>query len=85
MTKAHLSISAWDGHLIAELESGVQLIADTSEQMAEQLILAGVTAEDLTVTDWKEDIDHAPLTGTIIAIYFALRSYIKRDAASSTQ
>lgn len=74
MVKAHLSLSGWNGHLIAELESGVQLVADTSEKMAEQLTLAGVTAENLTVTSWKEDIDHAPSSGASIAIKFALRS-----------
>lgn len=72
IVKAHLSLSGWDGHLIAELESGVQLVGDTSEKMAEQLILAGVTAENLTVTSWKDDMDHAPASGTISAIKAAL-------------
>ena len=72
MVKAHLSLSGWNGHLIAELDSGVQLVATTSEKMAEQLILARVTAENLTVTSWKDDMDHAPASGTIIAIKEAL-------------
>jgi hypothetical protein len=59
-------------HLIAELDSGVQLVADTSEKMAEQLILAGVAADELTATSWKEDRDHALASGTIMAVKFAL-------------
>jgi hypothetical protein len=74
MVKAHLSLSGWNGHLIAELESGIQLVATTSEQMAKQLTLAGVTVEELTVTNWKEDMDHAPSSGAIVAIKSALRS-----------
>ena len=80
MAKAHLSLSGWNRHLIAELESGIQLVAATSEEMAEQLIQAGVTAENLSVTSWKDDMDHAPPSGAIIAIKLALRSGIKPDA-----
>lgn len=71
--KAHLSLSEWNGHLIADLESGVQLVATTTEKMVEQLIQAGITEENLSVTNWKVDIDHAPSNGVIIAIKLALR------------
>ncbi|MDP1872047.1 MAG: hypothetical protein Q8K61_10540 [Gallionella sp.] len=69
---AHLSLTAWDGNLVAVLESGERIESDDAYNLAEKLRLAGVTAESLTVTDWKTDLDHAPSSGEIITIKFAL-------------
>lgn len=69
--KAHLSIDHEE--LIANLENGDRLVADTSADMAEQLIIAGVTADELTATAWEVDIEHAPMVGQLVAIKFALR------------
>lgn len=76
--KAHLSLSGWNGHLIADLETGVKLTAGSGEDMAEQLILAGIFLENLTVTSWKDDVDHAPSGSEIIAIKSALNAYEKK-------
>lgn len=73
--KAHLSLSGWNGHLIVELETGVKLVAETGEDMAKQLILAGIFSENLTVTSWKDDVDHAPSGSEIVAIKSALNVY----------
>lgn len=81
MAKAHLSLSGWNGHLVAELETGAKLTATTCENMAEQLIRAGVTSENLTVTSWKDDMDHAPSSTEIIAIKFALRKESMRHTS----
>jgi hypothetical protein len=69
--KAHLSLSE-HGNLVAVLETGERILAADSQKMAEQLRLAGVTAESLTVADWKADPDHAPMSGQIVAIKSAL-------------
>ena len=73
--KAHLSLSGWNGHLIVELETGAKLVAETGEDMAKQLILAGIFTENLTLTSWKDDVDHAPSGSEIIAIKSALNAY----------
>lgn len=70
--KAHLSLNV--GGLVAQLESGERIVAGNSLKMAEQLRLAGVTADSLTVTDWKTDPDHAPTSGQIIAVKAALQA-----------
>ena len=70
--KAHLSLGD-NGNLVAKLENGERLIAANSQKMAEQLRLAGVATDSLTVTDWKTDPDHAPMSGQIIAVKAALR------------
>lgn len=69
--KAHLSLNA--GGLVAQLESGERIVAGNSLKMAEQLLLAGVTADSLTTTDWRTNPDHAPTSGQIIAVKAALR------------
>lgn len=78
---AHLSLTAWDGNLVAVLESGqrIESECDDAYNLAEQLWLAGVTADTLTVTNWKTDPDHAPASGHIIAIKFTLR---RREAGN---
>ncbi len=70
--KALLSLSE-QGHMVALLETGKRIVARDSREMVEQLRLAGVSADELTVTDWKIDYDHAPLSGQIVAIKAALR------------
>jgi len=69
--KAHLSLNA--GGLIAQLETGERIVAVDARKLAEQLRLAGVTADSLTVTNWKTDLDHAPTSGQIISVKAALR------------
>lgn len=76
--KAHLSLNA--GGLIAQLEIGGRIVAGNAHKMAEQLRLAGVTADSLTATDWKTDPDHAPTSGQIIAIKAALRGLPPKTA-----
>lgn len=76
--KAHLSLSGWNGHLIVALETGAKLTAESGEDMAKQLILAGIFSENLTVTSWKDDVDHAPSGREIIAIKSALNAYEKK-------
>ena len=70
--KAILSLSD-QGSLIAQLETGEHIVAGDSFKLAEQLRLAGVAADDLSVADWKTDPDHAPMSGQIVAIKAALR------------
>jgi len=70
--KAHLSITDND-ELFAQLETGERILTNDTRKLAEQLHLAGVTPESLTVTCWKTDPDHAPTSGQIIAIKAALR------------
>lgn len=70
--KAHLSGD--NGGLIAKLETSDRIVAGNAHNMAEQLRLAGVTADSLTVTDWKADPDHAPTSGQIIAVKAALQA-----------
>lgn len=76
--KAHLSLNA--GGLIAQLEIGGRIVAGNAHKMAEQLRLAGVTADSLTATDWKTDPDHAPTSGQIIAVKAALRDLPPKTA-----
>ena len=70
--KAHLSLGD-NGNLIALLDNGKRILANDARKMAEQLRLAGVTADSLTVADWKTDTDHSPMSGQIIAVKAALR------------
>lgn len=57
--KAHLTLSEND-ILIAKLETGERILCSLTRKMTEQLRLAGVTADELTSTNWKTDPDHAP-------------------------
>lgn len=50
--KAHLALGH-AGALIAQLETGERILASNAHKMAEQLRLAGVTAESLTVVEWQ--------------------------------
>jgi len=69
--KAHLTLSE-NGNLIAKLETGERILCSDAHKMAEQLRLAGVTADELNVTNWKTDPDHAALSGQVIAVKAAL-------------
>jgi hypothetical protein len=73
--KAHLGLSGWNGHLVVALETGAKHVAETGEDMAKKLILAGIFSENLTVTSWKDDVDHEPSGSEIIAIKSALNVY----------
>lgn len=70
--KAHLFSDQWGGTLIAQIETGERIEASDPVKLAEQLRLAGVTAEELTVTRWTDNLEHAPATGHVIAIKSAL-------------
>ena len=70
--KAHLTLND-TGVLVAQLETGERIVATDSRTLAEQLHLTGVTAESLTVANRKEDPDHAPTSGQLVAIRAALR------------
>lgn len=72
--KAHLALGNVGG-LIAQLETGEHIVAGNAHTMAEQLRLAGVTADSITATDWKTDPDHAPTSGQIIAVKAALHNF----------
>lgn len=69
---AHFSLGN-SGGLIAQLETGERIVADNARKLGGLLCLAGVTADSLTVTDWKTDPCHAPTSGQIIAVKAALR------------
>lgn len=77
--KAHLSLGD-KGELIAQLETGERIVAVDARKLAEQLRLAGVTADSLTVIDWKTDPYHAPMNGQIIAVKVALRNLAPQTA-----
>jgi len=70
--KAHLFSTKWGGALVAQLETGERIETGDPVKLAEQLRLAGVTVEDLTVTRWTDDLEQAPATGHVIAIKSAL-------------
>lgn len=70
--KAHLFSAQWGGALVAQLETGERIEDSDPDKLAEQLRLAGVTAEELTVTRWTVDLEQAPATGHVIAIKSAL-------------
>jgi len=70
--KAYLALGNAGG-LFAQLETGGRIVAGNAHTMAEQLRIAGVTADSLTAIDWKTDPDHAPTSGQIIAVIAALR------------
>lgn len=70
--KAHLSLGNAGG-LIAQLETGERILTNDTRKLAGQLRLVGVTAESITVTDWKTDPDPAPSSTEMIAIKVALR------------
>lgn len=69
--KAHLSTDDLGGNLVAKLESGDYLISEDAATLAEQLWLAGVTADSLTVTAWKTNLHHGPISEQIVAIKYA--------------
>lgn len=71
--KAHLAFTDTAG-LVAIVETGGRIVAKDSRKMAEQLPLACVTAENLSVADWKDDPDRAPMSGRIVAIKAVFRS-----------
>lgn len=77
--KAHLSVTDND-ELFAQLETGERILTNDTHKLAEQLRLAGVTPESLTVTCWKTDPDHAPTSGQIIAVKAALRGLPPKTA-----
>lgn len=79
--KAHLSISGWLGDLYADLETGERIVENNPAKLAEQLRAAGVTANSLTVTDFKTAPDHAPTTGQIIAMKALLQPDLNPVAA----
>ncbi len=54
--KAHLTLSE-NGNLIAKLETGERILCSEAHKMAEQLRLAGVTADELNATNWKADTE----------------------------
>ena len=55
--------------------TGANLTSESGEDMAKQLILSGIFSENLTVTSWKDDVEHAPSGSAIIAIKSALNAY----------
>ena len=72
---AKLLLNDNTGELTAELENGSQLAAETSEEMIEKLIEAGVTFDDLHFNTG----DHALMIGQMIAIRYALRCKANAD------
>lgn len=72
---AKLSLSDETGELTADLENGNQLVAETSEEMIEKLITAGVTFDDLHFNTG----DQALMIGQMIAIRYALRCKANAD------
>lgn len=54
--KAHLTLFE-NGNLIAKFETGERILCSDAHKMAEQLRLAGVTADELNATNWKTDTE----------------------------
>lgn len=60
--KAHLTLSE-NGNLIAKLETGERILCSDAHKMAEQLRLAGVTADELNATNCKTDTEQVVKQG----------------------
>jgi hypothetical protein len=76
--KAHLTLGE-HGVLVAQLETGERILAKNSEKMSQQLHLAGVTTESLTVADWKTNSDHAPMSGLIMRHFHEMIIFLDFD------
>lgn len=61
--------------LMAHLEDGRLLSHMDARRLADLLWKSGVTAAEVTMIDWHEDAEHAPLAGQRVAIYARLRIY----------
>ena len=59
--------------LHADLENGVQLSDTDAIELADQLWSHDVRHNDVSLIDWHEDADRAPLSGQKIAIHSRLR------------
>jgi len=66
--KAHLSTTKSGDALVAQFETGERIEDSDPLKLAEQLRLAGVTADELTVTRWTDNLEQAPATGHVIVI-----------------
>lgn len=62
-----------NGTLYADLENGLRLSHVDAIELADQLWNHSVTHEQLSLLDWHEDPEHAPLAGQKIAIHCRLR------------
>jgi hypothetical protein len=74
---AKLLLNDNTGELTTELENGSQLAAETSEEMIEKLIYAGVNVDDLRFAVG----DQALMIGQVIAIRYAFRCKANDDEA----
>jgi hypothetical protein len=62
-----------DDVLVAECESGLHLSHADATELAELLWVNDVTSEEVSMIDWHEDVERAPLSGQKMAIYQRLR------------
>lgn len=59
--------------LVAEREDGLRLSHADAAQLADLLRVNDVTSSEISMIDWHEDAEHAPLSGHKVAIYQRLR------------
>ena len=59
--------------LYADLENGLRLSHADAVELADQLWTHDVKHDEVSLLDWHEDPDRAPLTGQKIAIHARLR------------
>lgn len=71
--KARIQLS--EDLLIADLENGARLQHADAIQLANLLWANQVTSSEVSMVDWHESSDRAPLSGQRIAIYQRLRLY----------
>ena len=52
-----------DDALVADCESGLRLSHSDATELADLLWTNDVTSEEVSMIDWHEDVERAPLTG----------------------
>ena len=62
------------------LPTGEKVEDPYAETLAEKQFERGYRADDVSVADWRIDLDAAPLTGQAIAIKFKLRRLASQSA-----
>ena len=62
-----------DDVLVAECEGGLHLSHADATELADLLWANDVTSEEVSMVDWHEDAERAPLSGHKMAIYQRLR------------
>lgn len=64
-----------DDMLVAEREDGLCLLHADAVQLADLLWVSNVTSSEISMIDWHEDAERAPLSGQKVAVYQRLRMH----------